>query len=1617
MPDVLLPNGVTIRGVPDGIGKDQIRMRAIEKGLAQESDFALPTDNAADLSRSLMPSAPNSMPETEQPKALNAVRGAVERGGQLLSGLFRTGAAAASALEEKLPLGGFVFDGGMPKYYGPEKYAQLKQDKNIKEPLNIAADSWAKTDAGYVPEHTWESVKQAFTDGDLRLSDAGEVIAYGLEQGIKSTPDMIAVMMNLPAYVITRAGEIGETRAKNKGKADTDLIDVVEAIPFALGSALLERVGAGRIANPAQVGKEALEAGFLNAAKRIGKDAAESAGTEAATEFVQEGILEYLGEKFGTGADMSLGEAAERGLAGAVAGGVYGAGAGAAASTVNEVVKPKSVAEMVMERVAAEINAEMDAAQAVNVEQEAVRSMSPENATREVVSESVSMDAPATVTTSQVDPSSIPAFEGVAPDTTSNAPVVAVTGESGPQVIDGQGRAEAARMSGTPLSVVTVTPAVYQQMQQAGFSDTEIAYAAMKTAGAQAVTQSPSAKSEAAAATMAELTTDTFASKGVDNSSMDMPMPGWQPMYRQITAPERAREESFQLGQRTVKLKPENKPTRREGIRVMLEDIIGPRLYQSKIKGKSKLGFYRRNNSEVRTKSYDDVETMAHEMAHYLDFHHTFAKVFTRLRNQPQFKKQVEQFSYTSDPRLVKSEGFAEFVRLWLTQYNKVIETAPEFTKAFEETLNRSPAFARKMTELQEEMHKWYLQGPRASFRAKSGKELTPAQSLAQYIQSAPAERYRQNAIDKIHGIKVIERTIRGDIADANRSAYKQFQMVNGAEAMHEAVVRYGTPELTEEGDFKFSGKGLKDIFWPAAKHGYERFDLLMEYFKARRAHELLQQGRENLFTRDEIAAGLELGEQYSEFREVFREYQAFNKRMLDFYVQMGLLSEDQRKAFADANKNYVPFHRVIESIEDGKGEGATIGKRLTGGTMNTREIADNIIEGLYSNIRAATIARARQTLFKDIARSQEGSLFAVKIPPDSKQVKVHLQQQAMAIAQAMANLGMTISSNGMIVANAENLDGQITDVNDIANVLIDNPGLMTFWTQTMPRTLETHVEAVNIDGKTTYFEVRSPLLVEALTGMRGFKSGALLNALFHVKNLQTRTITSMLQFLGPNAVRDTVSAAVISKNKFIPVFDTLRGMAEMIFTSDLYKEFMLNGGGYGTRIEARTVEGRSRSRIDLPASSGWDYAAKAFAGYDRFASTFEYGSRLGDYRKGRKAGKNALEAAWEAREVATDFAKMPGSEAWAKYLRMVPFMNAGIQGLDKTAREIFEIKGKMTGANLVKLHDAKVKFLLTGSMITTMTGILWLINQDDDRYKALTADQKSRFWWIFPPEGGAPIKIPRPYDIGHIFASIPETALDYIKDKDGKAAAENLAWTMVNSMGIGDYPGILQPIVEAQINETFTGAPVIPEYMMNRPAEYQYTDRTPILYRNIGKALGVSPLLAEHYTKGYLRYVEALISDASENVLWNKEQWGERPFARGNPIDYLTYQFAGQKVPYRTKWTEGYYNLKNKAAGMRGAFAAAQSEAIRDGKALASITGNEVNTALIALDGAFNQIDRAFQDQDMVLADIKYDPTLPVEIKEQRIEAWYKAKNDTLAQVYQLAEKTLREIEEKMPK
>lgn len=163
-----------------------------------------------------------------------------------------------------------------------------------------------EVDLGYEPGTSWQDVK----DAPLR-----EFLPYAMEQGIISTPDMAAVIANLPTYVVARTGEIGAERAARDGRDNEPTVeDLIVALPTSVAVALLERIGAKGI-----LGIDDAVRHF----KDVPRAAISAALKESATEFAQESI-ETFGETFLTESGFKLAEALERGLAGAVAGGPFG---------------------------------------------------------------------------------------------------------------------------------------------------------------------------------------------------------------------------------------------------------------------------------------------------------------------------------------------------------------------------------------------------------------------------------------------------------------------------------------------------------------------------------------------------------------------------------------------------------------------------------------------------------------------------------------------------------------------------------------------------------------------------------------------------------------------------------------------------------------------------------------------------------------------------------------------------------------------------------------------------------------------------------------------------------------------------------------------------------------------------------------------------------------------------------------------------------------------------------------------------------------------------------------------------------------------------------------------
>ncbi len=114
------------------------------------------------------------------------------------------------------------------------------------------------------------------------------------------------------------------------------------------------------------------------------------------------------------------------------------------------------------------------------------------------------------------------------------------------------------------------------------------------------------------------------------------------------------------------------KPIRREDIIVPFAKDLGASIYTGRVNIKNALGFFRRGNEEVRIKRHADLEVTAHEMAHLIDSR--VPALSNEWRSNKALRAELKTVSYDKNS---VPEGWAESVRLWMTQPDILQQRAP----------------------------------------------------------------------------------------------------------------------------------------------------------------------------------------------------------------------------------------------------------------------------------------------------------------------------------------------------------------------------------------------------------------------------------------------------------------------------------------------------------------------------------------------------------------------------------------------------------------------------------------------------------------------------------------------------------------------------------------------------------------------------------------------------------------------------------------------------------------------------------------------------------------------------------------------------------------------------
>lgn len=828
--------------------------------------------------------------------------------------------------------------------------------------------------------------------------------------------------------------------------------------------------------------------------------------------------------------------------------------------------------------------------------------------------------------------------------------------------------------------------------------------------------------------------------------------------------------------------------------------------------------------------------------------------------------------------------------------------------------------------------------GPKPDIIDKTKTNLNKLRQVDRGVVSSWVDRVIKKAntevLDALAPIKYAEEA--AGITDAADSGYVAARMATGAASTMQATMLYGLPEWKDGVIQRKAGTGEKDaLLGIFADLGADLHNWL-GWMAGHRAELLLAQGRENLLDAQDIAALKAQGKgKEAKFLDAKARWNRLNAATLDLAQEAGLFTKEARAEFE--NEWYIPFFResddgdVIAPFKPRGIANQNAGiKKLKGGDANTNDLLENIFTSTSKLIDASMKNMAAQKTVWNLA---DTGIIEV-IPKPNK-----MDYQALA--------------NG-------------------------KDRIM-----------------VKLEGEDYMIRVEDPDLYRAMTFFDREPFGAMVNVAAKAKRILTAGITASPEFMLRNFLRDSLSSWAISKDGFKPMIDSIKGVRKTWRMDGSTIDVMFSGasflGGYvngndpeamadtvrkSLRRKGMTPEqiARYEKSIIRNAAHAKGVVADAWEKYSRVGEAVENGNREAVYDAAIKAGKSHAQAAFESKDL-MDFSMLGASRAMQVMTQVLPFFNARVQGLGKLTRE---------------LRDNPRAIAKRAGMITAASLALLVHNWDDERYEGLPDWDKDANWhfWL----GEHHWRIPKPFEIGVLFGTIPERMVRALGDKDtGAQFGKAVARAIGDTFALNPTPQLVKPMVEAAFNyDSFRGGPIDGPQDLNVQAEARYNEQTSLLMRELGELTGFSPKQLEHLVIGYTGTMGSYVMAAADGLI-RASRPGESASWRADEIPLVKAVYRGTGPAKSTQHMEEFYRMLNEVNQLKRTVDQYRSEGLTDkARELLEEQGGILKSR--------RSLSRTQQQVRVVrnkIELIQRDRTLTAEEKRRRIDEMLARRND----------------------
>jgi hypothetical protein len=853
--------------------------------------------------------------------------------------------------------------------------------------------------------------------------------------------------------------------------------------------------------------------------------------------------------------------------------------------------------------------------------------------------------------------------------------------------------------------------------------------------------------------------------------------------------------------------------------------------------GGNYLGIFKTWADVIRVRQANDIPTAAHELAHAVA-----NQVFGSPKSNPMLGKDAKGRPLVDPAKSVvrdkaaiaelrakgkalygttrpaagyTAEGFAEFVREWLTTEN-VKARMPATAKWFEGTLlANEPGWGKALTESRQLIDIWRGQG--ALERAKEQMKQPDGRLKRLWTEFRKLTSTRAQ-VEEFTPLEELSRGYRELTGQRLRPSQDPYMLASAKRGTAGQVLENFVERGVQDVWGNTVGPSLKESLFGRVKP--QESDQFAAYLWARRAEERWARGQN---------PGMELADakylrQKLETPDFIAAAQGWYKWWEGVLEYVKQASPEMNGAMIDAiragSRDYVPLARempasVKRAAQERLGGGLY---RMHGSGLPIKDIYLQSLLVAENLIKKAHRDMVLESVF-GLSKVEGMGWLVERVPQDRVRESVNIEK----IRKQLEDMGVDTTA---VPEDALLNFYRFADTPKGSDpILVRRTAGGSEWYQVPAQLFET------LQGMET---VRLGMVGDLLLGMpaRAFKLGVTgLNASFSLFTNPARDFpTYLLQSLAGNpaarvaqyfgGLKDIVAAGLTGKES--PAWQQFKQLGIQAGT-------FLGGDIAQSKRESRSLfRGRVFRRVASPVETLRE-ALSVTEAAPRLAEMRMVGRELGWQPGLPVTPDQAVAMSVAAKRVTTDFSA--GGTIGKQINQAVPFYNAAIQGMRAFARAF------RTEQGWKEKPQAVAKATLTGlTLLTLPTLFNWWRNKDEDWY--LNLPWRERYLYSnVEAEDGTIVQVPRPQDWGSIFMVLPEMLMDSWYRRDPAGATEGLRH-IFDVANPADYPVLAKALLEQKANRIeFFDRPIVPRSELDLPPGDQRAYFSSVLAKSLGNA------------------------------------------------------------------------------------------------------------------------------------------------------------------------------------